>query len=284
MSIDPACARTRRPTVIVARLAASVSPVVALLAATACPLAAQVVSGRIVDSENGEAVGLSAVILLDAEREPLVMSAADVDGRYRVEAPGPGEYYLVVERLGYFENETPLFAVESDGEYAIDLEMRPEPIRLDPLEVAVRNEELEDFLTLEFGVHPATIRGYRSIQGIRLEEAKLKAEDNTDLLRWLYIPVSHGRQVCVGTYGPGAELPERMFHERINARADAAEGRDFPDSCGALYLNGYRCPNEQIEEIPLDRIAVVVALPGSVRLYTRDFDWTFRRGFEGGAC
>lgn len=255
-----------------------------VLATTASPLSAQTISGRVVDAENGEPVGLTAMILLDADREPLVMSAADVDGHYRVETPGPGEYYLVVERLGYFENETPLFSVESEGEYGIDLEMRPEPIRLDPLQVAVRNEELEDFLTLEFGVHPATLRGYRSIQGIRLEEAKLKAEDNTDLLRWLYVPVTHGREVCVGTFGPGAELPPRMSYERINAKADAAEERDFSSQCGALYLNGYRCRNEQIEEIPMDRIAVVVTLEGSVHLYTRDFDWTFRPGFEGGAC
>lgn len=256
-----------------------------LLLATAPSLSAQSISGRIVDAENEQPVGLTAVILLDAEREPLVMSAAGVDGRYRIEAPGAGEYYLVVERLGYFENETPLFAVQSEGEYGIDVEMRPEPIRLDPLQVTVRNEELEDFLTLEFGRHPASLRGYRSIQGIRLEEAKLKAKDNTDFLRWLYIPVSHGRRVCIGRMATmGGGLPKRMQYERINARADAADERDFSRQCGALYLNGYRCRNEQIEEIPLDRIAVVVTLQGSVHLYTRDFDWTFRPGFEGGTC
>lgn len=280
-AIRPRSARLHRPRPSFAR---AVLAAAALLATASSPLSAQVVSGRIVDAGNGEPVGLTAVILLDAEREPLVSSSAELDGRYRVQAPGPGEYYLVVERLGYFANETPLFAVESEGQYRVDLEMRPEPIRLDPLRVAVRNEELEDFLSLEFGVHPATLPGYRSIQGIRLEEAKAKAEDNTDFLRWLYIPVSHGRRVCVGTLGSGDELPERMQYERINARADAMDQRDFSDQCGALYLNGYRCRNEQIEEIDLDRIAVVVTFRGAVRLYTRDFDWTFRPGFEGGAC
>lgn len=282
-TIRPPSARLHRPRVSFAR---AVLAAAALLATASSPLPAQVISGRVVDSETGQPVGLTAVILLDADRTPLVMSAAELNGRYRIEAPGPGEYYLVVERLGYFENETPLFAVESEGEYGIDLEMRSEPIRLDPLQVTVRNEELEDFLTLELGLgmHPASLRGYRSIQGIRLEEAKREAEDNTDLLRRLYIPVSHGRRVCINTIGTGAGLPGRMQYERINARADAAEERELSRQCGALYLNGIRCRNEHIEEIPMDRIAVVVTLEGSVHLYTRDFDWTFRPGFEGGAC
>ena len=262
----------------------------ALVALTALvPLAApgvhaQTLTGRVVDSGTGDPVGLTAIIVLDAERSPLVLSAADAEGRYRVDLPEPGSFYLVAERLGYFESESPLLAVESAGEYAVDLEMRPEPIRLDPLQVTVRNEELEDYLSLELGVNPATLRGYRSIQGLRLEEAKLEAEDNTDLLRRLYIPVSHGQRVCVGAFRRGAGLPARMSYERVNARAEETGDRAEPGQCGALYLNGYRCRNEQLEEIDMDRIAVVVATEGTVRLYTRDFDFTFRRSGQTAAC
>ncbi|MBT8488046.1 MAG: carboxypeptidase-like regulatory domain-containing protein, partial [Gemmatimonadetes bacterium] len=128
-------------------------------------LEAQVISGRVIDSENGTGVGLAAIIVLDPQRTPLLMRGADTAGVFQVDFPGPGEYYLVIERLGYFETESPLLAVAEDGRYAVDFEMRPEPIRLDPLEVSVSNEKLEDFLTLEFGVHPATLRGYRAIQG-----------------------------------------------------------------------------------------------------------------------
>ena len=251
-----------------------------LLASLAGPgAAAQEIRGRVTDAENGAPVGLAAVILLDAERRPRASGAAGVDGRYRIAAPGPGEYYLVVERLGYFGNETPLLALESEGVYGVDVEMRPEPFRLDPLRVTVENERLERFLTLSFGQHPATLPGYRAIQGLRLEEAKLKAKDNTDLLRWLYIPVSHGRRVCVGTFG--APLPPRTWAERTNAEAEpAAPGRQ----CGSLYVDGYRCRNELIEEIDMDRIAVIVTVEGAVHMYTRDFDWTFRRAGGAPGC
>ena len=264
-------------------VSARVSLAAALLSVTltlAGEVSAQELRGRVVDSQNGAPVGLAAIFLLDADREPLLSSSADVDGYYRVATPGPGEFYLVVERLGYFETETPLFSVEPQRVYDVDIEMRPEPFRLDPLQVTVENERLEDFLKLSFGQHPATLPGYRNIQGVRLEEAKLKAKDNTDLLRWLYIPVSHGRRVCIGSYGAPA-LPARSTAERTNAQAEEAD----PDAqCGALYVDGHRCRNEYIEEIVMDRIAVVVTLRSAVYLYTREFDWTFRPGGGGPGC
>lgn len=246
------------------------------------PLGAQTISGRVIDSENGSGVGLAAVIVLDSERTPLLMRAADTAGVFTVDFPAPGEYVLVIDRLGYFETESPLLAVAANRTYVVDFEMRPEPIRLDPLEVTVANEKLEDFLSLELGVHPASLSGYRAIQGLRLEEAKLKATDNTDLLRWLYIPVTHGSRVCVGTFG--APLPARMYYERTMARAEESATVDPEGQCGALYVDGIRCRNEFLEDIDMDRIAVVVTVGGAVHLYTRAFDWTFKPGYDSGAC
>ena len=258
----------------------------ALIAATACSYgeaSAQEIHGQIVDTQNGGPVGLAAVILLDTDRKPIAGSSTDVDGRYRITTPGAGQFYIVVERLGYFENETPLFEVGPEGQYGIDLEMRPEPFRLDPLEVTVTNERLENFLALQFGQHPATLRGYRNIQGIRLAQAMLKAKDNTDLLRWLYIPGSHGRRVCVGSFG-APPLPARMGYERTMAASEAAANVDDQSQCGALYLDGYRCRNEFLEEIDRDRIGVVVTIGEAVYLYTREFDWTFRPGDSAPTC
>lgn len=258
----------------------------ALLSGLPCAAAAQEIRGRVIDSENGAPVGLAAIFVLDAERDPVVAGGADVEGFYSIQLPAAGEFIVIVERLGYFETESPLVAIPDDGVLSADFEMRPEPFRLDPLEVVVQNEELEDFLTLEFGVHPATIPGYRSIQGFRLAEAKLKAEDNTDLLRWLYIPISHGRAVCVGTFaaGGGAELPKRMGYERVMAAQDVSNSVDPRLQCGQLILDGIPCRNEHIDEIPMDQIAVVVTVPGEVRLYTRTFDWTFKPGGAAGSC
>ena len=236
-----------------------------LHAAGATGLRAQEVRGRLVDSENAQPVGLAGVFLLDRDRAVVARAATDTAGFYRIRAPGAGEFIVYAQRIGYFENETPLLAVESDRTYGVDIEMRPEPFRLDPIDVTVRNEELERFLTLELGINPNAVFGYRAYQGLRVQEAKLKARDNTDFLRWLYVPVSHGFQVCVGTMYIGHP-----------ARTTGAAGGER--QCGKLSVDGYDVPNEHIESIDLDRIAVVVLFPGQVRLYTREFDWTFRPG------
>lgn len=249
---------------------------------TAGEIAGQDIRGRITDAQNQAAVGLASIFLLDADRRVVARSAADTEGHYEIAVPAASEYYLVAERLGYFPNESPLLSVAAEGAFRVDMELRPEPFRLDPLEVTVRNEELVDFLRLEFGVHPATLRGYRTIQGVRLAEARAAAVDNTDLLRKLYIPVSHGIRVCINSFGPGAELPERMSHERV--MNSAASTPALVSSCGSLFVDGYRCRNEHIEEIVMDRIAVVVTLESEVHLYTRDFDWTFRPGGGSPAC
>lgn len=258
-------------------MTASRALVAACCVATLLPAAtaeAQEIRGRVVDSDNGAPVGLAGVFLLDTERELVRGAASDSAGSYTIEAPEPGEYVVFVQRLGYFENETPLLAVGSEGPYTLDIEMRPEPFRLDPLDVVVRNEELERFLTLDLGVNPNGIFGYRAIQGARLHEARMKARDNTDLLRWLYIPVSHGIEVCVNTVG--RTLPERGHWGTSDSRP--ARQQLGARGCGTLKVDGYRVPNEHIESIDFDEIAVVVTLPGEVRLYTRQFEWTMRPG------
>jgi len=255
-------------------------------------LHAQTVQGRLVDAENGAAVGLAGVFILSAERDVLVGAASDTAGFYSITTPDEGDYYLYVQRVGYFENETPLFRAEAGRTYSVDIQMRPEPFRIDPLSVTVENEELEDFLTLELGENPNALFGYRAFQGSMLQQARLGAEDNTQVLRRLNVMVSHGRQVCINSF-LGVNMPSRNglarsrtpdLDESVDSRGRVvprAEAMALGGGCGSLYLDGYLVPNEQVEQIQMESVAVVVTLPGSVRLYTRDFDWTMRPG--GGA-
>lgn len=162
----------------------------------------------------------------------------------------------------------------------------PAPIRLDPHRASVRNEELEEYLTREIGENPNGVFGYRTIQGLALEEAKAGAEDNTKLLRRLFIPVHHGPQVCPGQ---GSFVP-RPSPTALGGTSDpnwTPSSEREPDTnfpCGRLYVNEYRCPAELLETLDPDHIAVVVTLGGNVHLYQRDFDWTFRPARGTGAC
>ena len=255
-------------------------------------LGAQVVRGRVLDSSSGQPVVMAGVHLFDTDREQVSIAIADSLGRYVLEVPASGEYYLFAQRLGYFEAISPLVEISAERGYEVDLELRPEPIALDPLAVTVRNEEAEEWWRLQFGINPASLFGFRMYQGAPLEEAKLRAEDNTETLRFLYIPISHGREVCIGSTPRAVRGGWRRVVEAsavfddfrpsgsgVLSEADGGAGQSLSGlgaSCGSLYVDERRIPNEHIDSIDMATIAVVMTLPGTVRMYTRDFDWSFR--------
>jgi hypothetical protein len=217
---------------------------------------AQVVRGTVVDGSNGAAVPLAGVFLLDRDRSVVVQTMSDSLGRYVLEAPAPGDYVLAGQRLGYVQMASALLALGEDT-YELDLELQPDPFQFDPLEVTVRNEVLVDWFRFEAGVNPNTVFGYRAIQGADLMAARQKARDNTDMLRWLYIPVSHGMEPCVGWRMPDLPRPG----EEVTG-----------PPCGRLWLDGRPVLVEHIETLDRWQVAVVVVLPPDVYLFTREFD------------
>lgn len=235
-------------------IAKVVARVLWILAALTCLLArdavAQELRGRTVDAVAGSPVAFGEVVLLSDDGVPVAVAVADSAGRFALHAPVAGEYHVVVYRYGYEELRSLLMILEEGRVYEIEVEVQPLPVSLPGLEVSVVNEERTiQWLRRAWGGNPRAMKGFRLIQGARLEEAKSKSDDNTAMLRWLYIPVSHGRRVCVLS----------LF-----------------DKCGQLYVNGRRVPNEHIDSIDLNSIAVVVTTGlarGSVHLFTHDFDW-----------
>lgn len=212
---------------------------------------AQEIRGQVIDRVTSSPVATAGVFLLGLDRHEVAVTIADSLGRFSLRVPEPGNYYISAQRFGYVTLETPLVEVPGDGTYTLDLEVTPEPLGLEGLIVTVHNEQLENWLKLRLGSHPSAAFGFRAFQGQRLEEAKRKSEDNTELLRWLFIPISHGRRVC--------------FVAPI-------------DGCGRLYINNRWTPNEHIESVDLEEITAVVTFirPASLWLFTRDFDWTRR--------
>lgn len=260
-------------------------------AGTASPLVAQTIRGTVIDATNNRPVPTAGVQLMDGDRNSLQVAMADSLGRYALTVPDSGSYFLVAQRFGYEDMVSPLLALSDTRDYALDLELRPEPLGLGEITVTVRNEDAVRWLTREYGINPSGAFGFRLLQGDRLATAKAKGKlDPTETLRWLYIPVSHGME-CVsinatpravrggwkrtsqGAFGDPAGAPAGTAPaETLASVASAAEGA----RCGSLMLNDRRLPNEQLETIDMSSIAVIITLPGLVRMYTYDFDWSFR--------
>lgn len=211
--------------------------------------AAQEIRGRAADESTGAAIAFAEVALLDGDGLPVVAAVADAEGRFVLKAPASGEYYVAMQRIGYVNMQSPLIAVEDGAAYDVELETAPEPLHLQGLEVSVTNETAVNWLRREFGGPPNAMTGFRLIQGLRLEEAKSRSDDNTGMLRRLYIPVSHAMRVCVLS----------LF-----------------DACGQLFVDGRWTPNEHIDRIDMESVqAVVTVREGGSRVYlfTSDFDW-----------
>jgi len=253
------------------------------------PAGAQVVSGRVLDSTNGAPVSLVGVQLLDRLRDHVAITVADSLGRYFLTVPDSGEYFIVAQRYGYTDLESPLLAISNQRDYDLDLELRPAPIGLGGVTVTVRNEEVIDWLTLEFGMNPSEMYGFRLLQGARLEEAKARAKyEPTGTLRWLYVPISHGLCVSINALPlpqsvswfrgarNGAGTPPggtRSLEDGMPASGGGPDGM----GCGSLMVDDRVIPNELIDTVDMTSIAVVVTLPGLVRMYTYEFNWAFRR-------
>jgi len=249
---------------------------------------AQQLRGRVLDSSNGQPVQLAAIWLLDRDRETVALAMADSVGRYFLTVPDSGEYFIAAERFGYFETESPLLSIAATRDYDLDLELRPEPIRVEGVDVTVQNDQVIEWLKLEFGVNPAQFFGFRVLQGQRLQEAKLKGEFNpTQTLRWLYFPVSHGRCVTINSVHI-PDNPSLMAGPRTRAfepggvpagTRQPEEEPNGPDECGGsgLYVDDRAMPPALIDDVDMGSIAIVVTLPNSVRMYTYDFNWAFRQ-------
>ncbi len=104
--------------------------------AMAPALDAQTLKGTVLDAVTGEPVMLAQVSLLEEGRREVAADLASLGGVFELEAPSGGVYFLFVRRDGYQTLLDGLFELGSDGVVEVRVGLTPEPIELDPVEVA----------------------------------------------------------------------------------------------------------------------------------------------------
>lgn len=231
-----------------------------LLALVPLPTRAQVIQGQVVDEEDERPIPQALVALYRADGEQAVATLSDSAGFYRLEVPGPGEYHLMAEGLGFEDFRSHLLSIQDpEGLYPLDLAVRRVPIPLRGLDVTVdRMEVLEKPIQLLIGVSPRSLR-WEPILRDRIVEHMEKGHNLPDLIRWsnLGVVVRTGRDgVCFEIRG----------------------------SCVPVVLNGFPLTTRLdgtsgpwAEMIPLEMVEVVVVVSrhesilypaGAVLLYT----------------
>ncbi len=87
--------------------------ILALLIAPAA--AAQAVQGRLVAQETQVPVHGGTVHLLSADSQAVARAITDARGRFTLQAPRPGRYWMLARAPGYETSQTDLFAVGAQG-------------------------------------------------------------------------------------------------------------------------------------------------------------------------
>ena len=99
--------------------------------------AAQVVRGRVLDTQGDLPVPLAEAILVTEAGEEVAKAIGNVNGRFHLSAPSPGSYFLYAEGLAYFSSvEGPLWLSEGD---TLDVEFRLQasPFAMDSIRIEV---------------------------------------------------------------------------------------------------------------------------------------------------
>ena len=147
---------------------------------------AQVAMGVVTDESTGAPVAGAEIALLDDARDVVRRAVSDATGRYSVQAPEAGAYWITADFLGYARLESPLLSLEGERTVVVDFELPVDAIELEGLEVeAERDRALRERLRL-YGVRPEAL-GARWVGRKEIERWQA-AEDFGVALRAQAIP------------------------------------------------------------------------------------------------
>lgn len=115
-----------------------------LAVASARPASGQTfVSGQVTDHDSGAPLEGAVVRLVApdaADDEAAAGAFTDASGRFRLRLERPGRYRLTAERIGYRRRQSDVFLVELGERAERDIELAPEGVEIDALEVTSRRQ------------------------------------------------------------------------------------------------------------------------------------------------
>ena len=106
--------------------------------------AAQTIRGTVRETDGGPPIPGAFISLLDSSGQAVRADFTTVEGAFSFATPGPGEFHLRVERIGYATWVTEPYAVTTGQILPVTVEVPPRPIRLRDLRVEVSGACYDD--------------------------------------------------------------------------------------------------------------------------------------------
>jgi hypothetical protein len=233
------------------------TPPIALLAAALLipsTVFAQTVQGRLMGRETEEPVRGGTVHLVGADSQVVGLALTDEAGRFTLQAPEPGEYWMMARAPGYEASQTDPFTVGAEGMRMRFLISRP-PVVLETV-------------TAE-GISRADRWWYGGFHERMARNSSGRFITAKDIERWNYIEVADALRSVPSlevVYGPrGARVRLRYA---VSVRS----------SClSLLYLNGMRVDADAINSIPAADVE-------GIEVYTRGDPPAEFNSSMGAAC
>jgi hypothetical protein len=199
--------------------------------AVPCVSRAQIVKGQLRDSNTKQPILLGTVALLDTTLAIVDQVFTNEVGAFVLNAARPGSYYVLASRLGYKRSIDGILDLGENGSINIDFYLRPQPLVLDSIVVAARNEKAVRHLA-SVGFYERKDQGFGHFIGPEDIE-KRTLFDHADLLRTIpgvrtqngpfgtLVLFRRGSRECVpATYVDGARLPDSTALEQVVAVED----------------------------------------------------------------
>lgn len=159
------------------------APLALAVALVTTPIAAQEITGVVVDHVTGDPLSNARVTLLDIDRQQYREVLSDTLGRFLLVAPRPGSWLVMAQHLGYAAARSQPVSVAAGERVQLEIRLSMEPIPVDPVVVVGRtpegNSQIEAF-------YDRVRQGRRSGLGrfiTRAEIEKAAAVEPTDLVR-----------------------------------------------------------------------------------------------------
>lgn len=101
-------------------------------------MASAVLAGVLIDDDSAQPIALGLVRLLDASRQAVAIARSEQDGSFRLISPGPGEYRISAEALGYRAAEAGGLELAPGDTVTVEFRLAADAVVLDPLRVVAR--------------------------------------------------------------------------------------------------------------------------------------------------
>lgn len=133
-----------------------------VLSGTVCilrpsPASAQTLEGRVVDSEMRFPISGAWVAIVTEDRSSVVGTTASPQGRFSLDLPSAGSYWVYASSLGYRPAVDGPFEFEEDGWLELEIRLEPDPVMLDSITASV--ERTTDYLR-DVGFYERRERGF----------------------------------------------------------------------------------------------------------------------------